>query len=386
MTIKKAMKIEVKNIGSPGVSPIGKTQQQTAGFGYIFIPKGVDRESFVKSCFRKNKIAIIDDSAGNIIYDCYISSEALANLTFPNNDGEKGMGVIWISQPFLENPIIIGTFNNFDQITLQSDEEINIRKAWGTGFLEIKGNAKDGRLYINANGKDFGEIHLSALGNNAAAIHLASNGIVNISGDENVNIVSNGSLTINAINPENNNSTGFSLDKDTLLAHTTFGDENNGTVITITEEETSVETIINETKSLVTVTEEAVNTELQFKETTFVSETNEQGTQSTITIGETNYQQTINADKAEILFQDCTIKMEEETLTISQGEAIIEISGGKLAVINNGTGLNELLTKIVDAIATLTVSTAVGPSGTPLPPTIQKTTELTNLLKQFFNK
>lgn len=382
------MRIEVKNLGVPGVSPITSAhpKQQTAGFGYIFIPKGVDRDSFVKSCFRKNKISIIDDSAGNILFDCYISSEALANLTFPSKDGEKGMGVIWISQPFLENPIIIGTFNNFDQITLQSDEEINIRKAWGTGFLEIKGNAKDGRLYINANGKEFGEIHLSALGNNAAAIHVSSNGIVNISGDENVNLVTNGSLSINAINPENNNTTGFSLDKDTLMAHTTFGDNENGTTVTITEEEVSVETVINETKSVLTITEESLETTLQFKETTFVSSTNEQGTQSTITIGETSYQQTIDETKAETLFQDCTIKMEEEKLTLSQGDAMVEISGGKLAVVNNGTGLNELLTKIVDAIATLTVSTAVGPSGTPLPPTIQKTTELTNLLKQFFNK
>ena len=73
-------------------------------------------------------------------------------------------------------------------------------------------------------------------------------------------------------------------------------------------------------------------------------------------------------------------------MTLSQGEAMIEISNGKMAIINGGTGLNELLTKIVDAIATLTVSTAVGPSGTPLPPTIEKTTELNSLLKQFFNK
>mgnify|MGYP006920888275 FL=1 len=56
-----------------------------------------------------------------------------------------------------------------------------------------------------------------------------------------------------------------------------------------------------------------------------------------------------------------------------------------MSFINNSTGMNELMTKIVDAVKTLTVSTAVGPSGTPLPPTIQKTTELEQLLKKFFN-
>lgn len=383
------MDIQVKDLGAPGVSPIkvSGTGQQTCGFGYVFVPKGVDRDSFVNSCFRKNRIAIIDDSAGNIIYDCYISSEALSNLVFPEKDGEKGMGVIWISQPFLDNPMVIGTFNNFDKITLQSDQEINIRKAWGSGFLEIKGNAKDGRLYINANGKDFGEIHLSALGNNAAAIYLASNGVVNINADETVNVVSNGGVSVNVANPENNNTTGLIMDSGSLVIHADYGiEEDKGTTVTITEDEITADVILNQTKGKLVINDEEVTADLTINETSYSSTTTESGTQTLVKVGEGNYQQIIDAEKYETVFQDCTIRAEDGKLTVSQGDAVIELSAGKMAIVNGGTGLNELFTKIVEAISSLTVSTPQGPSGTPLPPTIAKTQQINSLLKQFFNR
>ena len=50
--------IRLKKVGKQGVSPVRKqgTVQQTTGFGYVLIPEGVDRDKFVDTCFRTNKI------------------------------------------------------------------------------------------------------------------------------------------------------------------------------------------------------------------------------------------------------------------------------------------------------------------------------------------
>ena len=148
-------------------------------------------------------------------------------------------------------------------------------------------------------------------------------------------------LTAKLIDPVTENESGISINKEEMTVSATYGegDDKNFSKTTITEQG-------------------------------FVTETK---------VGETE-------NKAETTIFYCTLRFEDKKATLSQGDAMIEISNGKMSIINGGTGLNELLTKIVDAIATLTVSTAVGPSGTPLPPTIQKTTELSGLLKQFFNK
>lgn len=343
--------IKIKKIGKPGVSPIRKqsTVQQTTGFGYVFIPEGVDRDKFVETCFRSNKISIIDDSDGNVIHECFISNEALQNLIFPRNVGEKGVPVMWISQSYLNQPMIVGTFTPTDgRISMRSDEEFSIIREWDKGFLNISGSAKTGNLFISVQGQQFGTIKISAIGDENSFLELKSSGEVNVSADQKVNIESFDELNVSLIDPITENESGITINKEEMSISAIYGedDDKNFSKTTITSRGFIVET----------------------------------------KVGETEYVNSVSEDSAETSIFDCKIKFEDGRAIISQGDAEIEISGGKLSIINGGTGLNELLTKIVDAIATLTVSTATGPSGTPLPSTIQKTTEINELLKQLFNK
>jgi phage baseplate assembly protein gpV len=57
---------------------------------------------------------------------------------------------------------------------------------------------------------------------------------------------------------------------------------------------------------------------------------------------------------------------------VKQDGISIELTGNKMSLKNNSKSFKTILNDILMAIKTLTVSTAVGPSGTPLPPTLQK--------------
>lgn len=333
-----------------GVTPFksGRVSQQTVGLGYIIIPEDVDRDNFVKTCFRTNKVSIIDDADGNVIHGCYITKEALQNVTFPKNVGEKGMAVVWVSQMLENQPMVIGTFSSTEKVTIRDDEAIQIEKVWDKGAVSITGNAKDGVLFVRVKGQQFGTMKIEVQGDENSLLEARSSGIIKVSSNKKVEVEAFEELTAKMIDPVTENESGINVNKDTLVVEANYGegDDKNFSKTTVT-----TEGFITETK-----------------------------------VGESSYKHTVNESMEETLFQNCIVKLEENKLTIQQGEAMLEISNGKWAIINNGTGLNELLTKIVDSIATLTVSTAVGPSGTPLPPTIQKTTELESLLKNFFNK
>lgn len=340
----------VRNRRKPGVAPLQKpgTIQQTTGFGYVTIPEGVDRNKYVEMCFRKNRVTIIDDLAGNVIHDCYISKEVLANIEFPLEVGEKGMPVVWVSQTMQTVPMIIGSLTGYNNVTLRSDAEIHFSKVWEKGEVSIRGDAKDGSLTILVRGQEFSRIKIAALGSEDSVLDVFSNGNIDVTANKDINIKGFENVHAHVLDAALGNLSGFSVNKESLTVEANYGegDDKNFTKTTVNEQGFTVET----------------------------------------KVGETAYKQTVSSAMDETTFQDCTIRKEENKLTIQQGEAIIELNNGKIAIINNGTGLNELLTKIVDAIATLTVSTAVGPSGTPLPPTIQKTTELDSLLQQFFNR
>lgn len=67
------------------------------------------------------------------------------------------------------------------------------------------------------------------------------------------------------------------------------------------------------------------------------------------------------------------------------GNVSFTLSGGKASLKNDLTGLKTILKDLLTAIKNLTVSTAVGPSGTPLPPTIQAVTSLEEKVNNLLN-
>ena len=73
------------------------------------------------------------------------------------------------------------------------------------------------------------------------------------------------------------------------------------------------------------------------------------------------------------------------TLTMDKHGMVTELSEGKFAFKNAGADLKTLLTDLVDMVAQLTVSTAQGPSGTPLPPTVAKANEIKRSINALLN-
>lgn len=383
-------KIKIKNIGKPGVTPVHRrtTTQQTTGFGYVMIPEGVDRDQYVETCFRRCRITIIDDGSGNVIHDCYITNEALQNVKFPRVVGEKGAPVVWVAQPFQTEPMVIGTFLPQEKIEVRDDEEFIIKREWDKGLLTISGSAKDGSLFISVRGQESGYMKVNVSGDENSAIEVTSSGNIKVEGNGDIDVTAFKNLTAQVIDPDTENRSGIAVNKESFVIEAAYGEENknNSVTTTITTEGVKSDIVFNTGEEFhEEVSVAGIKASQKFEKATINSEITEGHIQTIADFDGSKYENTIDKAKALIQFMDSSVQLEEKKATVKQDNAYIEINNGKMSFINNSTGMNELLTKIVDAVKTLTVSTAVGPSGTPLPPTIQKTTELEQLLKQFFN-
>ena len=104
----------------------------------------------------------------------------------------------------------------------------------------------------------------------------------------------------------------------------------------------------------------------------------------TPSIGSKVWIMTINNDLSDSL----VIKIDQiDKWEIKQNGLIFLIDGtdGKISIKNNATSLLDVFQDLKDLIGQITVSTGVGPSGTPLPPTIASLTavetKFKNLLK-----
>lgn len=345
-------KLRITKTGKAGVSPQQKhgTANQLIGMGYIFVPDGVDRTQYIETCFRKKRVDVIGDSDGTVFIDCYILQEALQNIQFPEESGKMGSPVVWVSMPLFSQPVVIGTFPNTTKIPIRGEEEFSVRRTFKKGMVSIEGDAKDGTLVINVKGNEFGVVKVAVEGGENSVMDVFSEGNVRIAANKEIAVTAYEILKTKVVDPETMNESGLEATKDTVTMKSTYGDAENEDDRDFTS---------------TTVTKDG-----------FVTETK---------IGDVSYKQTVNKDKNELVFQDCSITFEDGTLTLKQGEATLEIKDNKISFTNNGTGLNDILSKLNSAIQNLTVSTSTGPSGTPLPPTVQATTEISQLLNNFFN-
>ncbi len=79
------------------------------------------------------------------------------------------------------------------------------------------------------------------------------------------------------------------------------------------------------------------------------------------------------------------ITAKDDQYKVEQDKVSFELTENKASLKNDSTGLKTILKDLFTAIKSLTVSTGVGPSGTPLPPTIQKVTQLEQKVDNLLN-
>lgn len=76
------------------------------------------------------------------------------------------------------------------------------------------------------------------------------------------------------------------------------------------------------------------------------------------------------------------IRLTADKAILQQDGVTLDLSGGKAALKNDQTNLKAILKEILSTLKSLSVSTAMGPSGTPLPPTIQAIMKCEQLTEQ----
>lgn len=366
-----------------GVTPVtADLGGQSVGLARVIVPSGVDRDQYVADCYRTGRIDLYDESQGTYLKQCYATNEVLANLKFPRGVGDIGDPVVWVAQPTIFNrPMVVGTFPSGDRMRLGTDQTIEIHKEWDKGYVDVTADAKDGSLNVVVHGqeKSGGTVRVSVLGDEKSILEVKSDGLVSVESGKELRVRSYEKIDIQLENPDNLDQTGVVVTKDSVdIAANYSVDEENAEKVNYTKTH---------------ITKDGVSCEEYFCEdddvTKYNVDINKEGfiAKSAIRGDEVQFTHIITDEEYRIEFKDIIFSLKERLAVLQQGEDTkIELKEGKVAIINSGTGMNDILSLLVDTIEKLTVATSMGPSGTPLPPTIQATTQLKQKLNQFFNE
>lgn len=312
------------NIGRNGVSRrIQRSNPEGVGMGYVSIPTNVERDSFVKTCYRRSRVTIITDN-GVVINECYILKQALQEIYFPKNIGEKGSCIVYVSSVFHNKPIVIGCLETNDISSLLQEKQFRILKEMNGCQISVQGDPNNNTLNINVSSSFPSKINISSSGNEESEINITASGSVNLITDKKSSIISYQDIDISVVDVKKPDDLyKISMNKDQILVN-----RKNETVeesLSFTNDDVSVTRKNNTNDISLVVSDEGfdLKTEGGGKE--------------------------IKMDKNELVVQ---IENGAEQIKLSSND--ISLKTGKSVTINGGTDQVALTNKLVSMMSSYT--------------------------------
>lgn len=124
-------------------------QSYPIGTAYIIIPSDVDRDDFINTCYRKERVSIMLDGGGGTINNCPIDRATLQQILFPADFKSLGSCVVYVSNKFSNQPIIIATISKLNESQILHENSFKKVVKEAGGIVSIEGKAKGGDLFIN---------------------------------------------------------------------------------------------------------------------------------------------------------------------------------------------------------------------------------------------
>lgn len=295
----------------------GKPKKQsnvlgTITIGYVAIPAEVDRDAYIKSCFRRNRVSVYIEG-GCFINDIYITNEALQNISFPDEIQDKGTQVVINTIGWNGTPIVIGTLPTNDESPTWEEDIFRFRKVIGGVSMWIEVNPRQKRMNLSVNSEEETELVIESTGSESSKVKIVSSGEVEVK-----------------------------TDKKTII------------------------------KGYDTIEQEIVNAEVEAKEEgkekrTIIFDKDKIEIRRKID----DKIDTITLDNDKFLIdwnnQMITSKWDNEGLLMQHEDgSIIRITSAGITIVKGGSGLKKTLDDLLAALIAHTHTTGVGPSGPPI--------------------
>ena len=184
----------------------GRTRKQSnesegISYGYIVIPTNVDRDLYVESCLRRGRVSVMKEG-GVFNMDLYITREALQNVHFPENPGEKGTAVVIANNPYAGTQMIIGTYDMNDEFPNWSEDTFRFRKIINKTSATLLIDPKNKVINLTVDSPEDVQLNIKATGSENSKVNVFSTGSVNVKADQNVSVIGYKQIENQIINVE----------------------------------------------------------------------------------------------------------------------------------------------------------------------------------------
>ncbi|SHL14906.1 hypothetical protein SAMN05444266_102215 [Chitinophaga jiangningensis] len=164
----------------------------TVGIAYVAIPADVDRETYIRDCYRNYTISVWGDD-GSFMNRLPVSPEVMNHLEFPAAIDQLGSPVVYVTEESQSLPIIIARFPVADQMGDAHEWAIKWSRSFEDAHVVIEGSPKNKNLSMSVDGGTVGGAMLwQVTGQQPGQLAMAVNGDISCNASEGVSFKQQG--------------------------------------------------------------------------------------------------------------------------------------------------------------------------------------------------
>lgn len=266
---------------------------ETAGVGYVVIPKELDAKEYIAHCYKTNTVSMHGGIGYGVFHNISVDKETLQEIIFPQNSQKKGSAVVWINIPKHNKPLIIAIVKYRDERTTLETNSKRITR-------ESNGNVVD--MFLRAN---------------SATLDL------NIIGNESTS----GNVNINIKNPSKSSKLKIDVSGDVII-------KSSGKSILIAQDLVQL-SVLNEEGSIKGLIKYKLGEGFTYKD---------------------EFGNIITA-------QDSLVNIKSTEIKLGEGNEPLVLGDTFKDTLDK---ISDMIANLADACQKITVTTAMGPSSTPL--------------------
>jgi hypothetical protein len=288
----------------------------SAGVGFVVIPEDVEEKDYILDCYRMRRISMNGGYGHGIYRNVSVPNDVIQQIKFPEIKGKYGSAVVWVKDGISNLPVVVACLSDEDDYFSFSQNKFKRTVQSGDSVIDLIMDANRASLQINItdDGNSTSEYIIKLTGKNKKSVFkVISDNDINLLASNSVNITTNKEVNVKLIDSENK-----------IKGSVNFNIENGLSVVS--QLKTDLKVNDSDDKELVSLT---------FDENGGIYK---------------------DKNSNEITIENGKITVKSKAINLGNGGSPIPL----------GDKLIDLIGQICDAISTISVPTAVGPSGPPI--------------------
>lgn len=173
----------------------------TAGVGFVVVPSNIDREQYIKDCYRTNTLSINGGIGYGIFNGVHADNDVMQNITFPTDEENRGTAVVWVRDSISQLPVIVAVLRKQSEYYNLSENQYRLKRnnTDKTRVVElfVDGDTSDFELTVIGDKKQPARVNIKLSSQNKDSVFtLSCDNEINVSSDKKITLESNEQINV----------------------------------------------------------------------------------------------------------------------------------------------------------------------------------------------